>query len=127
MDRLEVALTTPAPPSLAEAARNAGCGPEGVRALTASGRIVRVEADLAWSAVEYQRLAAVALAMAGRGPLTPAAFRDATGTTRRYVLAILEDLDRRGLLQRTEQGHIPGPRAPRRPAEATRAGLGADR
>jgi hypothetical protein len=34
-------------------------------------------------------------------------------TSRRYVLAILEDLDRRGILQRTAEGHIPGPRAPR--------------
>ena len=41
-------------------------------------------------------------------PLTPAAFRDATGTSRKYVLAILEDLDRRGILQRTPEGHIPG-------------------
>jgi hypothetical protein len=55
----------------------------------------------------------VALDRARVGPLTPAAFRDATGTSRRFVLAILEDLDRRGVLQRTPEGHIPGPRAPR--------------
>jgi hypothetical protein len=53
------------------------------------------------------------LALAQQTPLTPASFRDATGTSRRYVLAILEDLDRRGILQRTPEGHIPGPRAPR--------------
>jgi hypothetical protein len=51
--------------------------------------------------------------MARRAPLSPASFRDATGTSRRYVLAILEDLDRRGVLERTPEGHIPGPRAPR--------------
>jgi selenocysteine-specific elongation factor len=127
MDRLEAALNVPAPPSLADAARAAGCPPEGVRAMTAAGRILRVEADLAWSAAEYQRLAAVALAMAARIALTPAAFRDATGTTRRYVVAILEDLDRRGLLRRTDDGHVLGPRAPRAGAAATPAGLGADR
>ena len=43
------------------------------------------------------------------GPLTPAAFRDETGTSRRYVLVILEDLDRRGLLRRTDAGHVLGP------------------
>ena len=49
-------------------------------------------------------LAAKALALAAREPLTPAAFRDATGTSRSYVLAILEDLDRRGILRRTPAG-----------------------
>jgi selenocysteine-specific elongation factor len=133
MDRLEAALNVPAPPSLSDAARASGCPPEGIRALTTAGRIVRVEADLAWSAAEFQRLAAVALAMAARAPLTPAAFRDATDTTRRYVLAILEDLDRRGLLQRTEEGRVLGPRAPRAAAAPTPtsdpspASLGADR
>ena len=47
--------------------------------------------------------------MAAAAPLTPAAFRDATGTSRRYVLVILEDLDRRGLLARTDAGHVLGP------------------
>ncbi|HYN70711.1 MAG TPA: SelB C-terminal domain-containing protein, partial [Candidatus Eisenbacteria bacterium] len=127
MARLEAALSVPAPPSLAEAARAAGCPPEGVRTLTESGRIVRIEADLAWSASEYQRLAALALAMATRAPLTPAAFRDATGTSRRYVLLILEDLDRRGLLRRTAPGHVPGPRAPRGDAAPAPAGSTAER
>jgi len=48
--------------------------------------------------------------MAAVAPLTPAAYRDATGTSRRYVLVILEDLDRRGLLRRTDAGHVLGPR-----------------
>ena len=47
--------------------------------------------------------------MAGREPLTPAAYRDATGTSRKYVMAILEDLDRRAILRRTPDGHVPGP------------------
>jgi selenocysteine-specific elongation factor len=113
MERLELALDVALPPPLAEAARAAGCPPEGVAALARSGRITRLADDLAWSAAAYGRLAARALAMATRGPLSPAAFRDATGTSRRYVLAILEDLDRRGILRRTPDGHVPGPRAPR--------------
>ena len=52
--------------------------------------------------------------MAAREPLTPAAYRDATGTSRKYVLAILEDLDRRAILRRTPDGHVPGPKAPAR-------------
>ena len=112
MDRLEVAIAVAAPPPLSEAARAAGCPPDGIRALVAAGRIVRLETDLAWAKATYQRLAAEALAMAREAPLTPAAFRDATGTSRKFVLAILEDLDRRGILARTPEGHVPGPRAP---------------
>ena len=110
MDRLEAALSVPAPPSLAEAARTAGCPAEGLRALEAGSRIIRVDDDLAWSSVTYRDLAKQALTMAATGPLSPAALRDATGTSRRYVLALLEDLDRRGLLRRTDTGHVLGPR-----------------
>ncbi len=110
MDRLETALSVAAPPPLAETARAVGCPPDGVRALESSGRIVRLEDDLAWSASTHRELVRRAVAMAAAGPLTPAAFRDASGTSRRYVLLILEDLDRRGVLQRTEAGHVLSPR-----------------
>ena len=112
MDRLEAALSVAAPPPLDEAATQAGCPPEGVRALVAEGRIVRLGPDLAWATPTYHRLAALALDQARIAPLTPAAYRDATGTSRKFVMAILEDLDRRGILQRTPAGHVPGPRAP---------------
>lgn len=115
MDRLEAALDVPAPPDLAAAASAAGCPPEGVRALEAAGRIVRIEADLAWATSTFHRLAATALDLARREPLTPAALRDAIGTSRRYVMPLIEDLNRRGILARTPTGHVPGPRAPRAP------------
>ena len=111
MDRLAASLAVPAPPSLREAATAAGCPPEGVRALEAAGRIVRVEDDLAWEAASLRGYEDQALRMAAATPLSPAAFRDATGTSRRYALAILEHLDRRALLRRTPAGHVPGPRA----------------
>jgi selenocysteine-specific elongation factor len=111
MDRLESALDVPAPPSLAEAARAVDCPPAGIGELERSGRIVRLGDDLAWSAAAYRRLEAEALALAAAEPLTPATLRDATGTSRKYVMAILEDLDRRGVLRRTPDGHVPGPRA----------------
>jgi len=110
MERLEAALAVAAPPPLAEAARAAGCPPDGVRALETSGRIVRLEDDLAWAAPTYKALVKQALAMAAVAALSPAAFRDATGTSRRYVMVILEDLDRRGLLRRTDAGHVLGPK-----------------
>lgn len=111
MDRLEAALGVPAPPPLSAAARAAGCPADGVRALEAAGRIVRVDTDLAWAATAYRDLESAALELAARAPLTPAALRDATGTSRKYVMALLEDLGRRAVLRRTPEGHVPGPRA----------------
>ena len=112
MDRLEAALAVPAPPPLADAARATGCPPAGIRALARAGRIVMLDADLAYATSTYRDVIGTALAMASTAPLTPAAFRDATGTSRKYVMAILEDLDRRAILRRTPDGHVPGPKAP---------------
>jgi selenocysteine-specific elongation factor len=117
MAALEAALDVPAPPSLSEAARAAGCPPDGIRTLESAGRIIRLTDDLAYAANAYRRLGARAVELAATAPLAPAALRDATGTSRKYVMAILEDLDRRGVLRRTPAGHVPGPRA----AEATRS------
>lgn len=113
MDRLETALDVVAPPPLSAAALGAGCPPEGIRALEAAGRIVRLEADLAYAAPAFARIQAEALRLASAGPLLPAGLRDATGTSRKYVMAILEELDRRGVLRRAPDGHVLGPRAPR--------------
>ena len=112
MDRLEAALTLVSPPPLSDAARLAGCTDAGIRELERSGRIVVLEPGLAYAAATYRALETQALDLASRGPLTPATLRDATGTSRKYVLAILTNLDRRGILRRTEAGHVPGPRAP---------------
>jgi hypothetical protein len=43
--------------------------------------------------------------------VTPAALRDSTGTSRKYVMALLEELNRSGVLARTPGGHVRGPRA----------------
>ncbi len=111
MDRLVAALSTASPPSLAAAAREAGCPSEGIRLLERENRIVRLETDLAWAEPTWRTLAGRAVAMAAVAPLAPAAYRDATGTSRKYVMALLEDLDRRAILRRTAAGHVPGPRA----------------
>jgi selenocysteine-specific elongation factor len=121
MDRLERALAVPAPPPLGATARAVGCSPDGVRALERAARIVVLEPDLAYAMSTYRDLAAGALRMAASAPLTPAALRDATGTSRKYVMAILEDLDRRALLRRTPEGHIPGPKAPSSPSRGAGA------
>jgi selenocysteine-specific elongation factor len=111
MDRLEASLASASPPGLADAARAAGCPPDGIRALEAAGRLVRLDDDLAVATATFVRLASTALDLASRGPMSPAAFRDAIGSSRKYVMAILEELGRRGILARTVDGHVPGPRA----------------
>jgi selenocysteine-specific elongation factor len=111
MERLVTALSTAGPPPLADAAREAGCPPEGIRLLEQANRIVRLEDDLAWAEPTWRDLAGRALAMAEVAPLAPAAYRDATGSSRKFVMALLEDLDRRAILRRTPAGHVPGPRA----------------
>ena len=113
MDHLERLLAAAGPPGLGEASRTAGCPPEGVRALESAGRIVRLGPDLAYAASTYRDLEATAMRLATSAPLSPAALRDATGTSRKYVMALLEELDRRGVLARTAAGHVPGPRAGR--------------
>jgi selenocysteine-specific elongation factor len=112
MDRLERALAVASPPGLTEAARAASCPLGGVRELERSGRIVLLEPDLAYASPTYDTITAQAVALAGVAPLTPATLRDATGTSRKYVMAILADLDRRAILRRTPDGHVRGPRAP---------------
>jgi selenocysteine-specific elongation factor len=109
--RLVAALDRPAPPPLSDAAREAGCSAPALSRLERSGRIVRVTPNLAWSTAAWTELARTALRMAAEGPLSPAALRDATGTSRKYVMALLEDLNRRGILERGDAGHRPGPRA----------------
>lgn len=119
MDRLERALAVAAPPPLSDAARVAGCPAAGIRELERSGLIVVLERELAYEATTYRGLEALALELASRAPLTPATLRDATGTSRKYVMAILADLDRREILRRVKAGHVPGPRAPSVAAAST--------
>ena len=134
MDRLEAALSVAAPPQLAVAARAAACPPDGVRALEASGRIVRLEDDLAWAAGTYRGVSRQA---AGNG-----------GASRRPRPRGLPRCDRHqppvrpgdpggpgpaGAAARTDAGQILGPRTiARMEARAAAAdgaeapGLGAD-
>ena len=104
-------LDVPAPPALSAATATSGCEPGTIRELEREGRIVIVDDDLAWSREAYDALEATALALARNAPMTPATLRDATGTSRKFVMALLEDLARRGVLTRTPAGHVPGPRA----------------
>jgi selenocysteine-specific elongation factor len=90
-----------APPALSAAAQETGASPALVRELEAAGDLVRLAPDLAVSgsaleaAVERLRDA-----FATEGPLTAARAKEVLGTSRRYALPLLEELDRRGRTRR---------------------------
>jgi selenocysteine-specific elongation factor len=92
---LEVLGRVPyAPPSLPDAMREAGAGPEVLRALARDGRLVRLSDDVAFTREAYDSaLALVREIAAAEGGVTVARLRDAMEASRRPVLALLEHLD----------------------------------
>ena len=92
---IELLATQPfAPPSLPEAAREAGAGPEVVRALQRSGELVRLSDDVAFTKQAYaEAIDLVRRLASSEGSITVARLRDAMGASRRPVLALLEHLD----------------------------------
>jgi selenocysteine-specific elongation factor len=90
-----------APPRLTEAAEAAGATPALVRELEAAGEIVRLSADLALTADALdEAVSRLRDAYASEGPLTAARAKEVLGTTRKYALPLLEELDRRGVTRR---------------------------
>jgi selenocysteine-specific elongation factor len=70
-------------------------------ALAAQGKLVRVSEDLAFTADAYNRMVAqITEHLRARGKITVAEVRDLFGTSRRYVLALLEHLDRERVTRR---------------------------
>jgi len=90
-----------APPPLSAAAARARATPSLVRELEHAGAIVRLGPDLAVAAGALD-LAVTRLAGAARaeGPLTAARAKEVLGTSRKYALPLLEELDRRGRTRR---------------------------
>jgi selenocysteine-specific elongation factor len=83
-----------APPSLPEAMREAGAGPEVLRALATSGAIVRLSDEVAFTRDAYRAaLELVQQIVAAEGGVTVGRLRDAMAASRRPVLAFLEHLD----------------------------------
>jgi selenocysteine-specific elongation factor len=90
-----------APPSLAEAMREAGASAEVVRALARGGELVRLSDDVAFTRPAYEEaLALVRDMVASEGAVTVAALRDRMGASRRPVLALLEYLDAQRITRR---------------------------
>jgi selenocysteine-specific elongation factor len=83
-----------APPSLPEAMRESGAGPEVLRALVKDGSLVRLSDDIAFTREAYaSALELVRQIVAAEGGVTVARLRDTMAASRRPVLAFLEHLD----------------------------------
>jgi selenocysteine-specific elongation factor len=90
-----------APPSLGEAMRVSGAGPEVLRALAKSGALVRLSDDIAFTREAYEAaLEIVHKIVAAEGGVTVAGLRDVMAASRRPVLAFLEHLDAQRVTRR---------------------------
>lgn len=106
IDQLTRLLDSRSPPSLEAAVQLAGTPKTAIDWLERAGRIRRFPGGLALTVLAHREMEAIACELATRGPVTPAALRNAAGTTRRFAVAVLEDLDRRGVLRRGPEGHV---------------------
>jgi selenocysteine-specific elongation factor len=101
IDRLLERITDSgyAPPSVKEC--KAEVGEDLYNALVELGRLVQVSADVVFSRETYDRMVTDILAeLKEKKTLSAAEVRDHFGTSRRYVLALLEHLDAEGLTLR---------------------------
>ena len=102
-DRLIAALEKQAfaPPRLSEAVQAAAASPALVRELETSGLLVRLGPDLAVTPTTVEKAHALLhRQFTASGPLTAAEAKVALGTSRKYALPLLEELDRRGITRR---------------------------
>jgi len=65
-----------------------------------AGTLTQVSEDVVFRAADYQEFVARITGLLGQGPATVSQIRDLLGSSRKYVLALLEHLDRQGLTVR---------------------------
>jgi selenocysteine-specific elongation factor len=95
-----IAQNPAAPPSIKESLEMVG--DEVLQALIERGDVVQLSEDVLLGAETYRQwLATVESAMRENGSITVAQARDLLGSSRKYVLAFLEYLDRIGITKRT--------------------------
>ena len=89
-----------APPSLSHAAASAGVTRPLLAEMESAGQLVRLAADIAMTSTAVDEATALLRAAAVDGPLTASQARQVLGTSRKYVVPLLEELDRRGVTRR---------------------------
>jgi selenocysteine-specific elongation factor len=109
LDALEDALFSPPEPA------SVGAEPGLVRSLAREGRIVELDGIVFAAGALDEARRRVETALRERGSVTVADARDLLGSTRKYVLPILNRLDAEGVTRRRGDDRIPGPAAFRTP------------
>ncbi|MFM8971285.1 MAG: selenocysteine-specific translation elongation factor [Actinomycetota bacterium] len=103
-----------AEPFAPPAPRDLGADPALVRALTRAGVLVEAGGVCFTAAAVEAAVQRIAEAVTARGELSVADARDLLGTSRKYVLPLLERADRAGVTRRRGESRVPGPRAAER-------------
>jgi selenocysteine-specific elongation factor len=100
----------PAPPTLREL--EARFDAALIRGLVRTGQLVAVSPDLVYPAEMLDKVRGLVAAQIERGgPFTVAQFRDLVGASRKYVVPLLEYLDRVGVTRRQGDVRVLGPKA----------------
>ena len=105
LDALEKAPFSPPEPA------SAGADPALVRSLVREGALVDLDGIVFASSAVDEARRRVRAALRDRGTVTVADVRDLLGSTRKYVLPILKQLDGEGVTRRRGDDRIPGPAA----------------
>jgi selenocysteine-specific elongation factor len=96
-----------APPSLPEAMREAGAGPEVLRAMVQRGELVRLSEDVGFTRNAYESAVDLVREIVSReGSVTVATLRDRMNASRRPVLALLEHLDAERITRRVGDARV---------------------
>jgi selenocysteine-specific elongation factor len=82
---------------------------DALRLAVQAGRLVAVERDRYFSPRAISGLTAALVDIAAGGPITPAAVREATGISRKYLIPLLEWSDRVGFTVRSGDARVAGP------------------
>ena len=109
LDALEATPFSPPEPA------GVGAEPALVRSLTREGAVVDLDGIVFASGAVDEARRRVRTALRDRGTVTVADVRDLLGSTRKYVLPILNQLDAEGITRRRGDDRIPGPTALRDP------------
>lgn len=107
---LEAAALTPPTVAELETELRLRAVADALRLAGRSGQVVAVERDRYFGRTALHGFAATLERLGAAGPITPAAIREATGLSRKFVIPLLEWADGAGLTVRTGDARVPGPR-----------------
>jgi selenocysteine-specific elongation factor len=110
VERLSAAALAPPTVAELEAELKLRSVADALRLAARSGVVVAVERDRYFTRPALATFVATLRTLGADGPITPAALREATGLSRKFVIPLLEWADGAGLTVRNGEARVPGPR-----------------